>query len=767
MEDADKGAVQVTAGGTKHTKLASAMRTSGAVGRRNPLARLRVKALMAVDNDDNALERVRNRRDPALAVEARMKEYQDARGLMRRHLTEALAELDMERPHTLARKFAALDARVDASGGAERQLPALRIVAETQRRKALAAAAKQGVWYTAMVRRAVNDARLEDGSIGPVHAAVRYVLDFVRHAISVGSHLDAEAFVEVLSTLSAAELARPDVAHMIYFLKKHVGCPKAVMEESLAERGLAMPQIPALISLGGMGPTPDPSRPPTAEEEAEQEQREAAIAGGSAVGTKVGTRSGSAVSGSGSGAAAAPAAEHAHVAPDATGHEAYDVYYVLTHKQLSVAYNGDRIIEVNLTSDQPREVKPGAPLAFSYSVSWTETSKRFEDRFRRYLDASFFEHQIHWFSLFNSFMMVVFLCGVVALILLKVLRNDYAKYMRDEEDLDDSEKGMGDESGWKLVHGDVFRRPDHLALFAALTGTGYQLAFLVAAVVLVALMGSLYVDRGAITTVSIVAYALTSVVSGYASGSYYRAHFYPNPSPGWIKTMLLTALLCPFTVFAVIFALNFVAIAYSTVNAIPFATMVSVFLIWAFVSVPLVVAGTYLGRHLGGHASWPCRVNHIPHPIPPRRWFFSPVVVCLATGVLPFGSIFIEMYYVFTSFWNYKFYYVYGFMLLVYTILVIVIACVTIVSTYLLLNSEDWRWPWLSFLSAASTALYVFAYAVYYFIAKTNMSGFLQTAFYFGYMGLFSLALAVLCGTIGFAAASTFVRRIYRNIKID
>lgn len=458
---------------------------------------------------------------------------------------------------------------------------------------------------------------------------------------------------------------------------------------------------------------------------------------------------------------------HAHVDPDATGHEVYDEYYLLTHKQLSIAYNGDRIIEVNLTSDEATQIKPGARIDFSYSVSWTETNKRFEDRFRRYLDSNFFEHQIHWFSLFNSFMMVVFLCGVVALILLRTLRNDYAKYMRDEEDIDDTEKGMGDESGWKLVHGDVFRRPDNLALFAALTGTGYQLAFLVATVVLVALMGSLYVDRGAITTVSIVAYALTSIVSGYMSGSYYRSHFYPNKSPGWIKTMLLTAMLFPCTVFAVIFALNFVAISHGTVNAIPFGTMVSVFLIWAFVSVPLVVAGTYLGRHLGGHASWPCRVNHIPHPIPPREWYSQPLFVCLLSGILPTGSIFIEMYYVFTSFWNYKFYYVYGFMLLVYGLLIIVTCCVSVVSTYLLLNSEDWRWPWLSFLSSASTALYVFGYAVYYYLWKTNMSGFLQTAFYFGYMGLFSLGMAIMCGTIGFAASSIFVKRIYRNIKVD
>ncbi len=43
----------------------------------------------------------------------------------------------------------------------------------------------------------------------------------------------------------------------------------------------------------------------------------------------------------------------------------------------------------------------------------------------------------------------------------------------------------------------------------------------------------------------------------------------------------------------------------------------------------------------------------------------EPLVIVLLGGVLPFGSIFIEMYFIFTSFWAYKIYYVYGFMLLV------------------------------------------------------------------------------------------------------
>lgn len=51
-------------------------------------------------------------------------------------------------------------------------------------------------------------------------------------------------------------------------------------------------------------------------------------------------------------------------------------------------------------------------------------------------------------------------------------------------------------------------------------------------------------------------------------------------------------------------------------------------------------------------------------------------------------------------------YYVYGFMLLVFVILIIVTVCVTIVGTYFLLNAENYRWQWTAFSAAGSTSLY-------------------------------------------------------------
>jgi len=122
----------------------------------------------------------------------------------------------------------------------------------------------------------------------------------------------------------------------------------------------------------------------------------------------------------------------------------------------------------------------------------------------------------------------------------------------------------------------------------------------------------------------------------------------------WIKSMILTASLFPFMCFGIGFALNTIAIFYGSLAAIPFGTMVVVFVIWAFISFPLALLGTVVGRNWSGAPNNPCRVKTIPRPIPEKKWYLTPSVVSLMGGLLPFGSIFIEMYFVFTSFWNYK-----------------------------------------------------------------------------------------------------------------
>ena len=145
-------------------------------------------------------------------------------------------------------------------------------------------------------------------------------------------------------------------------------------------------------------------------------------------------------------------------------------YFIWTHKKFEIGYNGDRISDVNLTSEGRTKLQLGDSIAFSYEVIWRPSQTKYEDRFDKYLDPNFFQHRIHWFSIFNSFMMVIFLVGLVTMILMRTLRKDYARYSKEDE-VDDMERDLGDEYGWKQVEIEIFLIEKYSVIFSRPAGS--------------------------------------------------------------------------------------------------------------------------------------------------------------------------------------------------------------------------------------------------------------------------------------------------------
>lgn len=56
------------------------------------------------------------------------------------------------------------------------------------------------------------------------------------------------------------------------------------------------------------------------------------------------------------------------------------------------------------------------------------------------------------------------------MIMLRILHRDLTRYNNEQP----SEEEAKEETGWKLIHGDVFRPPAHGAWLAVLVGTGVQ-----------------------------------------------------------------------------------------------------------------------------------------------------------------------------------------------------------------------------------------------------------------------------------------------------
>ena len=143
---------------------------------------------------------------------------------------------------------------------------------------------------------------------------------------------------------------------------------------------------------------------------------------------------------------------------------------------------GDQVIEVNVSTDpkKTRDItgEESQVVDFTYSAKWEETQIPFDRRMQKYSKYSFLpQHlevrartacatlcssahllfwqtplvavgrrcrvcvtccavgalQIHWFSIINSCVTVLLLTGFLATILMRVLKNDFLKYSRDEE----------------------------------------------------------------------------------------------------------------------------------------------------------------------------------------------------------------------------------------------------------------------------------------------------------------------------------------------
>ena len=60
---------------------------------------------------------------------------------------------------------------------------------------------------------------------------------------------------------------------------------------------------------------------------------------------------------------------------------------------------------------------------------------KYEDRMKRYADHNFLptSFEIHWFSLTNSVVLVILLTGFLAVILVKILKKDFSRYMEVDE----------------------------------------------------------------------------------------------------------------------------------------------------------------------------------------------------------------------------------------------------------------------------------------------------------------------------------------------
>jgi len=402
-------------------------------------------------------------------------------------------------------------------------------------------------------------------------------------------------------------------------------------------------------------------------------------------------------------------------------------------------------------------------VLFTYDVTWVENKDlHWASRWDIYLSMdNAVPAKVHWISIANSLVIVFVLSAMIAAILIRNLRRDISRYNRlatDEEKAEDLE-----EYGWKLVHADAFRPPSFSPmLLAVCCGTGAQLLCMSLLTIIFSALGFMSpARRGHLLMAELLLYVCMGSVAGYVTARLYKTFKGKN----WQQATTFTALGFPGLAFGCFFILNVMAWIKKSTDAVPFVTMLILVVLWFGISTPLVFFGAYFGYRQDA-VEFPVNTSSIPRQIPDQPWFMGVPFTLVIGGILPFGSCFVELYYILASVWMDYYYYVFGFLFLVFLILIITCAEITILFTYFQLCSEDYHWWWRSFSNAGSTAIYVFLYSFVYFkqLEANSLSTYML---YFGYMGLASLALFMMMGFVGVMTSLWFNKTIFSSIKID
>lgn len=264
-------------------------------------------------------------------------------------------------------------------------------------------------------------------------------------------------------------------------------------------------------------------------------------------------------------------------------------------------------------------------LIFTYGVEWRESEIKWASRWDVYLTMNHaIPDKVHWFSIVNSMLIVLFLAFMVAMILVRALNKDINNYNRlrtDEEKADEKE-----ESGWKLVHADVFRPPIEFPMaFCVLAGTGMQLVICAAFLIIFAAAGFLSpANRGSIMIGMLLLFVLMGAIAGFISARLYKTF----KGKQWQRCTLLTAIFFPGVVFATFFILDMLVWSYGSTGAVPIMSMLSILTLWFGISVPLVFLGAYFG-YKKDPIEFPVVTSNIPRPIPSQVSFLFPILTHL------------------------------------------------------------------------------------------------------------------------------------------
>lgn len=153
-------------------------------------------------------------------------------------------------------------------------------------------------------------------------------------------------------------------------------------------------------------------------------------------------------------------------------------------------------------------------------------------------------------------------------------------------------------------------------------------------------------NRGALLTTLLLLYVFMGSFSGYAAARVYKLF----NGKEWKQNFLLTASFVPVIMGSIFLAINTFVAAQGSSTAAPLSSLIALVLLWIGISSPLVFIGSYFGFKKDS-ISVPVRTNQIARHIPDQVWYTNPVFSIALGGILPFGAVCIELFFIMSAMW--------------------------------------------------------------------------------------------------------------------
>ncbi|KAH3682386.1 hypothetical protein WICPIJ_006650 [Wickerhamomyces pijperi] len=415
-------------------------------------------------------------------------------------------------------------------------------------------------------------------------------------------------------------------------------------------------------------------------------------------------------------------------------------------------------------------------IPFTYAVYWREEFEvSWSDRWDMYFKGEVNDDQIHWLSLINSLVLVAFLSAIVGVVLVRTLNRDIQTYnssvdlVSENISIETDKADTFANSGWKLISNDVFRTPAHPLILSIILASGVQVFFTIIGVLVFSTVGLLGPNvHNSVLSSSLFFFILGGTAAGYSGVRFYKNFTNNNTERVDLKKQIMFGATLPLTVLVSVLILNCVVWAKDSSNALPFGTVVLLVFFLLVLEIPLSIIGGTIGNKspsakINANLAKPIRdISMLPK-------FLSLSYMVPIFGLIPFGTIYVELLFIFRSVWLEKtsFYYMYGFLLFTICLLIVVVLESVIVGVYLALIYGDWRWQWRAFWIGTGVAWYVEVYSVYYFFTKLNVTDFSSVVLFFSYTTILSVLIGLAMGSVGLYGGSWFVYRIYGAIKSD